>query len=70
MNVREIENGCWLLLPDRENGERQNRYLLDGGDCGILLGGPPAAEAETWAGTIPRLLSDKPLRYAAFFGTQ
>lgn len=71
MNVKEIQPGCWLLGAEPKGaGARANTYLLDAGDCAVLLGSPAAADGMDWVRTIQELLPEKPLRYMALFGTQ
>lgn len=70
MIIQEIQRGCWLLRPARKDGGRgQNTYLLDAGECAVLLGTPPASEAGEWESAIDRLLPGRELRYVALFGT-
>ena len=68
---QEIQKGCWLLHPARENGgNTANCYLLDAGDCAVLLGSLRADEVGEWTDAIRRLLPDRELRYVVLFGTE
>ena len=81
MIVKEIQTGLRYLSvsEDSRRGfsdnafadpyQHHNAYLIDAGECAILLGCLPAAFSEEWIGEIRGLLGNKPLRYAVVFGT-
>lgn len=70
MNVKKIEAGCWQLFAEpTDAGARANTYLLDAGNCAVLLGSSAAAEEKELVRTVRELLPEKPLRYMALFGT-
>ena len=82
MIVNKLQTGLWYIGAPEENlrvfqnvsfadaGMMYGAYLMDAGDCCVLLGALPARYADALAVEAAELAGDKPVRYAVFFGTQ
>ena len=81
MTIKELQTGLWYIGVQEENlrrfhsvafsdaGMMYGAYLMDAGDCCVLLGALPARYASALADEAAVLAGDKPVHYGVLFGT-